>query len=114
MDDVARLPAADRTDLFAATASRRALTPAVGVKDFRVCWTLKRVFTVPEPPTRSVSDSHRLPAARRRSSSRTVGPAAYSVSDDPVLLNLTVIHRSQNGEIQSSEERLGGQGSPTG
>ncbi len=80
MDDVARLPAADLTDLFAATASRRALTPAVVEKDFWVCWTLKRVFTVPEPPTRSVSDTQRLPAARRRSSSRTVGPGAYSVS----------------------------------
>ena len=33
MDDVARLPIADRTDLFAATASRRALTAAIIEKD---------------------------------------------------------------------------------
>ncbi len=50
MDDVARLPIGDRTDLFAATASLRGLTPAVIEKDFWVCWTLKRIFTLPDPP----------------------------------------------------------------
>ncbi|MBL8794908.1 MAG: nucleotidyl transferase AbiEii/AbiGii toxin family protein [Planctomycetia bacterium] len=50
MDDVARLPIADRTDLFTAVARRRGLTPAVIEKDFWVCWTLKRVFTLPNPP----------------------------------------------------------------
>src|SRR4051812_29149398 len=50
MDDVARLPLADRADLFAATASRRALLPAIIEKDFWVCWTLKRIFTLPDPP----------------------------------------------------------------
>ena len=50
MDDVARLPVADRTDLFVATASRRALSPAIIEKDFWVCWTLKRIFTLPDPP----------------------------------------------------------------
>ena len=50
MDDVARLPLADRTDLFVATASRRALSPAIIEKDFWVCWTLKRIFTLPDPP----------------------------------------------------------------
>jgi hypothetical protein len=34
MDDVARLPIVDRTDLFAATASLRGLTPAIIEKDF--------------------------------------------------------------------------------
>jgi len=50
MDDVARLPIADRTDLFVATAGRRALTAAIIEKDFWVCWTLKRIFTLPDPP----------------------------------------------------------------
>ena len=39
MDDVARLPITDRTDLFVATAGRRALTTAIIEKDFWVCWT---------------------------------------------------------------------------
>jgi hypothetical protein len=42
MDDVARLPVADRSDLFAAAARRRGLTVEVIEKDFWVCWTLKR------------------------------------------------------------------------
>jgi hypothetical protein len=50
MDDVARLPAADRGDLFAEAAHRRGLTAAIIEKDFWVCWTLKRLFTLPEPP----------------------------------------------------------------
>ncbi len=50
MDDVARLLLADRTDLFVATAGRRALTAAIIEKDFWVCWTLKRIFTLPDPP----------------------------------------------------------------
>ncbi len=50
MDDVARLPASDRTDLFAATADRRGLNTEIIEKDFWVCWTLKRLFTLPNPP----------------------------------------------------------------
>src|SRR5437667_9312439 len=50
MDDVARLLLADRTDLFVATSGRRALTAAIIEKDFWVCWTLKRLFTLPDPP----------------------------------------------------------------
>ena len=50
MDDVARLPIADRTELFVATARRRALTATIIEKDFWVCWTLKRIFTLPDPP----------------------------------------------------------------
>lgn len=50
MDDVARLPSSDRTDLFAATARRRRLTAEIIEKDFWVCWTLKRLFTLPDPP----------------------------------------------------------------
>jgi hypothetical protein len=41
MDDVARLPAADR---------RRGVDVEILEKDFWVCWTLKRVFTLPDPP----------------------------------------------------------------
>lgn len=52
MDDVARLPITDRADLFTAAASQRGLTPAIIEKDFWVCWTLKRVFTLPDPPAR--------------------------------------------------------------
>lgn len=50
MDDIARLPATDRMDLFSAAARRRSLTPEIIEKDFWVCWTLKRVFTLPDPP----------------------------------------------------------------
>lgn len=50
MDDIARLPMSDRADLFAAAARQRGLTSAIIEKDFWVCWTLKRVFTLPDPP----------------------------------------------------------------
>ena len=50
MDDVAQLPFTDRMDLFLATARRRGLTAEIIEKDFWVCWTLKRVFTLPDPP----------------------------------------------------------------
>src|SRR5438552_11637847 len=50
MDDVARLPFTDRMDLFSATARRRGLTAEIIEKDFWVCWTLKRLFTLPDPP----------------------------------------------------------------
>src|SRR5579863_7321029 len=50
MDDIARLPAGDRADLFMVTGTGRGLTSAMIEKDFSVCWTLKRVFTLPDPP----------------------------------------------------------------
>ena len=50
MDDIARLPATDRLDLFSASARNRGLTAEIIEKDFWVCWTLKRVFTLPDPP----------------------------------------------------------------
>ncbi|WP_437191110.1 efflux RND transporter permease subunit [Planctomicrobium sp. SH527] len=46
MDDIARLPIADRTDLFTETARQRGLTPAIIEKDFWVCWTLKRLYAM--------------------------------------------------------------------
>ncbi len=50
MDEIARLPLSDRGDLFKAVARRRGLTPTIIEKDFWVCWTLKRLFTLPNPP----------------------------------------------------------------
>ncbi|HEY7158477.1 MAG TPA: nucleotidyl transferase AbiEii/AbiGii toxin family protein [Gemmataceae bacterium] len=49
MDEVARIPITDRAALFTAAARRRGLTAAIIEKDFWVCWTLKRVFTLAEP-----------------------------------------------------------------
>ena len=50
MDDVARMPSRDRADLFAESARRRAMNVVVIEKDFWVCWTLKRLFTLPDLP----------------------------------------------------------------
>jgi hypothetical protein len=50
MDDVARLPAADRNDLFTASAGKRALNVVIVEKDFWACWILKRLFSLPAPP----------------------------------------------------------------
>ena len=52
MDDVARLRAADRADLFVVTGTGRGLTSEMIEKDFWVCWTLNRLFTLPEPPAK--------------------------------------------------------------
>lgn len=51
MDDIARLSAKDRADLFGTAATRRGdMLSALVEKDFWVCWTLKRVFTLENPP----------------------------------------------------------------
>ena len=50
MDDVAKLRAQDRADLFAASAGKRKFSVAIVEKDFWVCWTLKRLFTLADPP----------------------------------------------------------------
>ena len=50
MDDVARYPAEDRAELFTTTGTGQGLSSAIIEKDFWVCWTLKRVFTLPDPP----------------------------------------------------------------
>ena len=50
MDDFAKLPPKDRADLFQAAARQRNMLPAVIEKDFWVCWTLKRLFTLRAPP----------------------------------------------------------------
>lgn len=48
MESVARLSPAERRDLFAETAVRRGMTPAIVEKDFWVCWTLGRLFAQPD------------------------------------------------------------------
>lgn len=48
MESVARLSSAERRELFAETAARRGMTPAIAEKDFWVCWTLGRLFAHPE------------------------------------------------------------------
>src|SRR5438270_9107948 len=50
MDDIARLPVTDRVDLFTGAARRRGLTLEIIEKDFWVCWSLKRLFTLKDPP----------------------------------------------------------------
>src|SRR5262245_39181804 len=50
MDDVARMSPPDRSDLFAASAQRRALNVVIIEKDFWVCWTLKRLFSMADLP----------------------------------------------------------------
>lgn len=49
MDDVARFSANDRADLFRASAAKRGVSAAIIEKDFWVCWTLKRLFTLSAP-----------------------------------------------------------------
>ncbi len=44
MDRIARLPAAERSALFAETAAKMKTTPAVAEKDFWVTWVLDRLF----------------------------------------------------------------------
>jgi hypothetical protein len=48
MESVARLSSAERRELFAETAARTRMTPAVVEKDFWVCWTLGRLFAHPD------------------------------------------------------------------
>lgn len=48
MDEFARRPADDRRAFFAEAAARRDLTPLIIEKDFWVCWTLRRLMSVPE------------------------------------------------------------------
>ena len=50
MEELARWPASDRADLFLAAARRRGITTAIMEKDFWVCWTLRRIFSLPDPP----------------------------------------------------------------
>jgi hypothetical protein len=46
MDRIARLPAAERSALFAETAAKMKTTPAVAEKDFWVTWVLELLVDV--------------------------------------------------------------------
>lgn len=48
MDKVARLPAAERNELFSESAAKLGTTPAVIEKDFWVTWVLDRLFSQPK------------------------------------------------------------------
>ncbi|MEK7720926.1 MAG: hypothetical protein AAB359_00895 [Elusimicrobiota bacterium] len=51
MDDIARLPAHDRAELFSTASTKRGdMRPSLVEKDFWVCWTLQRIFTLEAPP----------------------------------------------------------------
>lgn len=54
MDKVARLPAADRAALFGETGASRGVANTIIEKDFWVCWTLRRIFSLPKGPTASL------------------------------------------------------------
>ena len=46
MDAVARGSAEDRAALFRETAARLGIIPTIAEKDFWVCWSLKRLYTI--------------------------------------------------------------------
>lgn len=48
MELVALLSSVERSELFAETAARKGMTPAIVEKDFWVCWTLGRLFAHPD------------------------------------------------------------------
>ena len=48
MDKVAKSPPEQRLELFSETAAEMGLLPSLVEKDFWVCWSLKRLFTLPE------------------------------------------------------------------
>ncbi len=50
MDKVARLGTKDRMELFMETAGRKRLPSALIEKDFWVCWSLGRLFSLPQQP----------------------------------------------------------------
>jgi len=54
LDNVARLSAADRAALFGETAAGRGVANTIIEKDFWVCWTLRRVFSLPPGKTASL------------------------------------------------------------
>lgn len=51
MDEVARLPAADRAALFGETGAGRGVADTIIEKDFWVCWALRRLFGLPKGAT---------------------------------------------------------------
>ena len=47
METVTILTTAERKELFAETATKKNISPAIVEKDFWVCWVLKRIFEDP-------------------------------------------------------------------
>jgi len=50
VDDFARESLGEQSAVFAETAAQMGVTPVITEKEFWVCWTLKRVFTLPDCP----------------------------------------------------------------
>jgi len=46
LNGIARMSAAERAEVFAETAARKALPEAIIEKDFWVCWVLKQLFSI--------------------------------------------------------------------
>jgi hypothetical protein len=46
LNEIARMPADKRAELFAETADRKDLSEAIVEKDFWVCWVLKQLFSI--------------------------------------------------------------------
>lgn len=54
MDKVALLPSRDRAALFGETGAGRGVADTIIEKDFWVCWTLKRLFSLPKDAAASL------------------------------------------------------------
>ena len=50
VDQVARFEPQDHSDLFRAAAEQRELTVGIIEKDFWICWVLRRIYTLTQPP----------------------------------------------------------------
>ena len=48
MDKFAKLPASERAAVIGETSANRGVAPIIIEKDFWVCWTLKRLFSLPK------------------------------------------------------------------
>ena len=46
MNEIARMPARERAEVFAETADRKGLPEAIIEKDFWVCWVLQQLFSI--------------------------------------------------------------------
>lgn len=85
MDDIAALPVRDRRELFAIVAEEARktlgmnLSPAVVEKDFWVCWTLLKLFTLPEA---AVADGKPKLIFKGGTSLSKVFGAIYRFSED--------------------------------
>lgn len=46
MNNIARMSARERSDIFTETAARMNIAEAIVEKDFWVCWVLKQLFSI--------------------------------------------------------------------